>query len=261
MSDHFGAYSQYYDLLYQNKDYPGEVAYIESLLREHGSDVKDLLELGCGTGIHAELLAQRGFDVTGVELSQRMFERATARAEQLKLTDCPGSFQLHSGDARNFSIDQQFDAVISLFHVVSYQVTNQDVCQMFATASNHLKPGGLFMFDVWYGPAVLSMKPAVRIKRIENDQSEICRIAEPEIDFNANRVDVQYTILVTDKQTQAVNQFSETHPMRYYFVPELELLAAQHQMKLRHCEEWITGNAPSDQTWGVTFVLQKATAT
>ena len=260
MADHFGTYSQYYDLLYQDKDYQGEVDYVQGLLSKYGRHAHDVLEFGCGTGRHAELFARVGYAVTGVELSKSMLQQSVSRAERLRLSGCRGIFEPYLGDVRSFRTDRKFDAVLSLFHVVSYQTSNDDVSQTFASAATHLKPTGLFLFDVWYGPAVLSMKPTVRIKRMHNDQIEVVRIAEPNIDMDANRVDVHYTIFVTDKTSNRVTQLSETHPMRYYFTPELELLAKGHNLSVLHSEEWMTSNAPSEHTWGVTFVVQKAAA-
>ena len=257
-NSHFGAYSKYYDLLYQDKDYEKEVVYISDLLSRYGDGSRRILELGCGTGRHAELMVRNGFDVTGVELSESMLEQAKQRAALLRDSKSDNEFNVHPGDARTFSLDETFDAVISLFHVVSYQTTNKDVNQMFNTAAKHLETGGLFVFDVWYGPAVLTSRPAVRVKRMEDDEMKVLRIAEPEIDLNCNRVDVGYTILVTDKRTDETTRLTETHPMRYYFTPELELLAEAHGFRCVHSEEWMTGDAPSDQTWGVTFVVKKA---
>jgi len=256
MTKHFGAYSRYYDLLYQDKDYVSEAAYVEALLRQHGDDVQSVLELGCGTGRHAELLARQGLDVVGVDLSDTMVEQACDRAR--KLSDGGGQFAAQQGDVRSFRTDRRFDTVISLFHVVSYQITNQDVNLMFETAATHLKPGGLFVFDVWYGPAVVSDKPVVRVKRMHDDTVDITRIAEPTIDLNRNRVDVHYTILVSDKASGRVTQLQETHPMRYYFAPELELIANQQQLQITHQEAWLTGEPPSDSTWGVCFIARKS---
>ncbi|HEY2400385.1 MAG TPA: class I SAM-dependent methyltransferase, partial [Steroidobacteraceae bacterium] len=61
MTEVFDAYAAYYDLLYRDKDYPGEARYVQSLLRRHGVSDGDLLELGCGTGRHAEQLVRLGF--------------------------------------------------------------------------------------------------------------------------------------------------------------------------------------------------------
>ncbi|MCX7386136.1 MAG: class I SAM-dependent methyltransferase [Planctomycetales bacterium] len=253
----FAAYSEYYDLLYQDKDYCGETAYLQKLLNRYAPHSRSILELGCGTGKHASLLAEAGFDVTGVEISETMLQQSLERAADVNGRAIKGRFSAVQGDARSVRVGKTCNAVASLFHVVSYQTTNHDVQQMFDTASLHLNSGGVFVFDVWYGPAVLSMRPAVRVKRMENAAIGVVRIAEPELNMNDNRVDVTYTVLVTDKATGRVEQLTEQHHMRYYFAPELALLAQSVGMEIIRSEEWMTGNAPSESTWGVTFVARK----
>ena len=63
-------------------------------------------------------------------------------------------------------LNQKFDAVISLFHVMSYQTTNEELSAAFKTASKHLAKGGIFIFDFWYGPTVHNEKPSIRIKKV-----------------------------------------------------------------------------------------------
>lgn len=254
----FSGYSQYYDLLYRDKDYAGETHYLARLLERFLPSSSRLLELGCGTGRHAVLLAEQGFHVVGVEVSESMLSQAKERAICLIANvETKGRFEPHSGDARTFRIEKPIDAVISLFHVVSYQTTNDDVRQMFDTAAVHLTTGGIFMFDVWYGPAVVSLRPAVRVKRMENDQFYVLRIAEPELNLNRNQVDVKYTVMVTEKSTGNVAHLTEQHHMRYYFAPELELLALAANFEIVHSEEWMTAAQPSEKTWGVTFIARK----
>jgi SAM-dependent methyltransferase len=253
----FNAYSQYYDLLYQDKDYAAETEYVIRLLNAFCSGCSSVLELGCGTGKHASLLARGGLHVTGVELSETMLIQSRERAAKVSAEGKAGQFIAMPGDARTVRIEQQFDAVVSLFHVVSYQTTNNDVRSMFETAGTHLRDGGVFLFDVWYGPAVVTMRPTVRIKRMESSEVTVLRIAEPAIDMNLNRVEVTYTVFVTEKKSGHVVQLTETHPMRYYFAPELSLLAEDAGFELVRSEEWMTGRAPSESTWGVTFIARK----
>ena len=95
-----------------------------------------------------------------------------------------------SGDVLTVRTGATYDAVISLFHVISYHTINADLEAAFETAASQLTPGGLFLFDFWYGPAVLTQKPEVRVKHLEDEKIEMIRIAEPEMFPNENRVDV-----------------------------------------------------------------------
>jgi SAM-dependent methyltransferase len=189
----FQRYSQYYDLLYRDKDYEAEVEYVARTLRSAAPAVQRLLEFGSGTGRHGRLLARQGFQVFGIERSQRMVAEAQRHAVSRPAGD--GGFACCQGDIKTVDLGNVFDAVISLFHVVSYQTCNADLIATFRNAARHLKGGGIFFFDVWHGPAVLRERPSVRVKRIEDENLRVTRIAEPKLDVNAGVVTVVYTIL------------------------------------------------------------------
>jgi SAM-dependent methyltransferase len=255
----FGKYSHYYNLLYKDKDYAGEARYIHDIIRQHAPGAQSVLDLGCGTGRHDFELARLGYEVTGVDMSAEMLAAARSRlaAGCPNLSSerpCPLNF--HSGDIRNVRLNRTFDVVVSLFHVMSYQLTNEDLQAAIYTAGAHLKPGGLFIFDFWYGPAVLTDQPVVRIKRLEDDEISVTRIAEPVMHFNENVVDVNYDVLITDKATGTMERLQETHRMRYLFIPEIERLYDMAGMKSINFGEWLGTKPAGKDTWGVIAVAR-----
>lgn len=243
----FDAYSRYYDLLYRDKDYAAEVEYINSLLNRYDITGRELLEFGSGTGKHGRLLAELGYRVTGIERSSEMVEHA-------KVTE---GFSCKRGDICTVQLGRTFDAVLSLFHVVSYQVSNEALRAVFVRAAEHLKPSGLFVFDVWYSPAVYAQRPEVRVKRMIDSAVEITRIAEPAFFPNENRIDVMYTVFTRDLATEAYQTFTETHPMRHFSLPELDLLAGLSGFERLTAEAFLTGDEPGEETWGVCLVLRR----
>jgi SAM-dependent methyltransferase len=246
----FADYARYYDLLYKDKDYAAEAEYVAGLIRKFHPSARSILELGSGTGIHAIHLAKRGYDVTGIDLSYDMINIARSNVEA-----SPHPIFLE-GDIRKIRLSKSFDAVIALFHVISYQTTNEDVTAAFKTARQHLNPGGIFIFDIWYGPAVLTEHPEVRIKRMMNDQTEITRLAEPVLHPNENHVDVHYHVFTRDLATQAVAEFKEIHTMRYFFKPEIDLWATLSGFTIQNVEEWYTTKPIGSATWSGCFCLQ-----
>lgn len=249
----FGNYARYYNLLYLDKDYVREAKFIHQLLQTHAPSTQSILELGCGTGNHARLLAKEGYDVHGVDLSSEMLQQACDRLSQLP-QELASRLAFSQGDIRNIQLNRQFDAIISLFHVISYQTTNEDLQAVFATAKAHLKLGGVFIFDCWYGPAVLSDRPTVRVKRLEDEEISITRIAEPVMYPNQNLVDVNYQVFIKDKKTSAVEELQETHKMRYLFKPEIDLLLTNYQLEPIEYREWMSNREPGFDTWGVYFI-------
>lgn len=251
----FAGYAQYYDLLYRDKPYREEADYIRRLILSHVPDAHTLVELGCGTGAHAEYLARAGMDVSGADLSEWMLERAAARCAGLP-DDVAQRLRFTRGDVRDIRLGVRADAVISLFHVMSYQSENTDLQAMFATAYEHLRPGGVFIFDVWYGPAVLTDRPMIRVKDLEDDKVKITRIALPTLHPSRNLVDVQYRIIACEKKTGQCSETVETHRMRFLFSPEIESLAIQAGFAVIDAHEWMSGRSPGFDTWGVCFVVR-----
>jgi SAM-dependent methyltransferase len=250
----FDEYAAYYDLLYRDKDYVGEAGFIRQLLARYAPGADSLLELGCGTGIHAQYLAEAGLAVHGVDLSPSMVERARQRLQAVGASD---RLSFSVGDVRAVRLDRNFGAAISLFHVMSYQTTNADVLATLGSAASHLEPGGVFIFDFWFGPAVLTQKPEVRVKRMQSSTHRIVRIAEPELDAAACRCDVNYTVFVTEVADDTTRSIQETHRMRYFFLPELQLLVEQAGLTLEASFEWMTMHQPGTDTWGVCAVARK----
>ena len=247
MTEIFDASGKYYDLVYQNKDYFTEVNYIDSLIKRFSNNTNTLLEFGSGTGRHATHLVDKGYQIHGVERSKSMIELSPKKV----------GFIPQLGDIKKINLKKEFDAVISLFHVFSYQTTNSDVLQLLNNAYRHLKIGGLFIFDIWYSPAVLSIVPSNRVLRIFNDDIEVTRVAEPDILINENIVNVNYQFFVKNKANNKYDTFRESHPMRHFSLPELNYYAANIGFSIVQSEEWITGNPPSKETWGVCLVLRK----
>jgi SAM-dependent methyltransferase len=243
----FNAYSRYYDLLYRDKDYVGEADYIQTILVRHGIKQGNLLEFGSGTGKHGRLLADLGYQVHGIERSAEM----VAQAVQCK------NFTCQQGDICTVQMGRSFDAVLSLFHVVSYQISNSGVKAVFSRAAEHLLSSGLFIFDFWYSPAVYAQQPVVRVKRMADASVEMTRIAEPVNYPNENRVDVNYNIYARDIASDVVQTLTETHPMRHFSLPEIDLLAESCGFTRIAAEEFLTGKEAGLDTWGVCVTLKK----
>jgi SAM-dependent methyltransferase len=137
---------------------------------------------------------------------------------------------------------------------MSYQTTNADLLAALSTMREHLAPGGLFVFDCWYGPAVLTDRPQTRIKRLEDAAISVTRLAEPVLHPNDNLVDVNYQVFIRDKQTSVVEELRETHTMRYLFAPEVKLLLDSSGLRLTRLCEFMSEREPGFSSWNAVFV-------
>jgi len=228
-------------MLYKDKEYALESDYIFKLVSSRMPNAKTLLDIGCGSGKHAYEMYKKGFNVTGVDLSDTMLEQAK------KLPENEISF--YKGDARNVRLNSDFDIVTSLFHVLSYQNSNEDVLDMLRTIKQHLSHDGVFVIDFWYGPGVLNDPPVVRKKTLVDELLTVIRIAEPTVHFDKNIVDVNYHLIAWENSEKVVSEIKEQHKMRYFFLPELYLMLETVGLRVLDIKEWMTESTPSSNTW------------
>lgn len=248
----FGAdYAEVYDAIYRSKDYDDEVNLIERILASHGlAGSRRLLDLGCGTGNHAFRLAERGHFVVGVDRSTDMLALASAKAKRA----CSGSVEFHEADIRKLDLGRQFDAVLMMFTVLGYQLEDSDLMAALATVRRHLQPGGLFLFDVWYGPAVLANRPGERQISVEQGAARINRKSRATLDLARHLCRVTFDLehLGNDR---AMETWQEEHVVRYYFYPEIESALAQNRLELATLRSFPDFKAPADErSWNVIGV-------
>jgi SAM-dependent methyltransferase len=247
----FGKYADYYDVLYADKNYDAEAAYVSSILCRFMPGGSRLLDFGCGTGRHAMALCRLGYEVHGIDASQEMLAHANVRASRAGMA---GKLSFDNADLRSYRAAEAFDAVLACFHVVNYQTTDSDLEEAFITAAQNTGPTGIFVFDSWFGPAVLAQRPEVRVKRCRTMDFELTRLAEPTLVVEDNMVSVKYTLWVHDLHSGVVTVFNEEHRVRYLFTPEVRRLCARAGLKLLHAEEWLSARPPGLETWGLCYV-------
>jgi len=154
-------------------------------------------------------------------------------------------------------LGRTFDAVVALFHVVSYQTTDDQLHGILETAATHLRPGGALFFDFWYGPAVLAEKPQRRVKEVRDGALELTRVAEPVLREDEHCVDVRYTVTGRDGGTP-LQPTTETHSMRYFFLPELDHALAQAGLRRLSAAEMPTGAPLGTGTWSAGVLARRS---
>ena len=250
----FDKYAQYYDLFYREKDYAGEVDYVEALIKKYATgDVKTILDLGCGTGGHAVLLAQKGYDVVGVDRSDTMLAIA-----QEKNSRAGGSVEFRKGDICGFDLDKRFDVAIAMFAVIGYQTSNDALKNALMNAKSHLNDGGLLIFDGWFGPAVIAQKPQDKIFIVEEGARQIIRLTRPELDILTHTVEVTFDVLHIEND--AIREHvEETHKMRFFFPKELEFMLTTIGYEVLGMHRFMElEGALTENDWNMAVVAKKA---
>jgi len=255
VTDVFGqSYADVYDTIYRSKNYEAEVDLIELILIRHGLEgPRRLLDLGCGTGSHALPLAQRGHTVVGIDRSPSMLAQARAKASAAQP---PCFVDFEEGDIRQLDLGQRFDAALMMFTVLGYQVEDADLMAALATVRRHLKPGGLFIFDVWNGPAVLADRPGEREVSVGDGSTRITRKTRPMLDIPRHLCHVSFDLERIDANSRS-EQWQEVHVVRYYFSEELKGALSQNQLDLLDLRSFSDDEALADErAWNVIGVAR-----
>lgn len=255
MSNFGSDYAAAYDAMYADKDYQSECDQLEWAYERFGEfPIESIVDIGCGTGMHSWELARRGYRLTGIDQSADMLSLARGKSADVNPVNVPTFKQ---GDAVNFDLNQEFDAAIMMFAVISYLSTNELLLEGLKNVSKHLKKGGLFLADFWYGPGVLMDNPTERSHKRALGQSLVERRVIPRMNFAENTCLLEYEVVTTNgDRTEQVTR--ENHTMRYLFGPELELAMSICGLQLLHLgqsTDWSNNLDKAD--WTASLVARR----
>ena len=174
-----------------------------------------------------------------------------------KIKDKEDKLSFSHSKIQELDLNKKFDVVVSLFHVMCYLNSNNELIKAFEVAKNHLKKDGIFIFDFWYGPAVLTDLPVKRIKRFENEKIKVTRIAEPVMHPDENVVDVNYDVFIKDIDSKKIIEKEELHKVRYFFDTELDMICKQVGFVIKQKYEWMSDKNPDFNSWNVVWIVKK----
>lgn len=139
--DAYTGFAEVYDLFMDDIPYGEWCEYVAGLLAEYGIQDGLLLDLGCGTGKLTRRLADRGFDMIGIDLSEEMLEIARERSD-------PEQILYLMQDMREFELYGTVRAIVSICDSMNYLMGYEELVQVLGLANNYLDPGGIFLFDM-----------------------------------------------------------------------------------------------------------------
>jgi ubiquinone/menaquinone biosynthesis C-methylase UbiE len=137
--------AKHYDAIYAavGKDYPAEAKIVRKFLQKYKqSNGNSLLDVGCGTGIHANLLSKH-YQVEGLDIDPKMLSVARKSYPEIR-------FQ--QGDMVDFKLKNKFDIIVCLFSAIGYVKTKSRLQKTIKSMSQHLFPGGVVLVEPWFTP-------------------------------------------------------------------------------------------------------------
>ena len=136
--------AEIYDAMYlAKKDYVKEAERVHSIIQEQKrTDGNDLLDVACGTGLHAEVL-RRWYTIEGLDLSESQLVIARKRLPDVTF---------YHADMTNFDTGKQYDVITCLFSAIGELLEIEQVESAISTMAKHLKPGGVLIVEPWLRP-------------------------------------------------------------------------------------------------------------
>lgn len=201
-----------YDTLMDNTPYETWCERVQAILKADGIKKDLILDLGCGTGTLTELLAKKGYDMIGVDLSYEMLARAMEKREKSGLP-----ILYLQQDMREFELYGTVKAVVSVCDSLNYLLEDEDVVETFKLVNNYLDPEGLFIFDF---NTVHKYRDVIGDTTIAENREECSFIWENYYHEEDHINEYEVTFFI--KEGEYFRRFEETHYQRGYTVEEMK---------------------------------------
>ena len=127
-------FAKYYDKFYKNKNYAKETEFLMNFINQDDR----IIDIGCGTGLHASLLQQHGFTVDGLDRNKEMLEIAKTRIHS----------NLYLQNVLDIHIKQKYDVIISMFAVLNHLKDTQELEKALMNVKNILTDRGKIIMDL-----------------------------------------------------------------------------------------------------------------
>lgn len=212
--EQYSGFSNIYDEAMDNIPYEKWSEDITELLKQQGIESGVICELGCGTGTMTELLAKKGYQMIGVDMSADMLQQAMEK----KLAS-GADIQYVMQDMRELTLHHPVDAMISVCDSMNYITEDEDLKQVFARAREFLNPSGIFLFD---------MKTEYCYEMIIGDHVMVEHTEDTsciwENTYYKEEKINEYALTIFEREpgTELFRRYEEVHEQRAYEIQEVE---------------------------------------
>ena len=230
--DAYTSFAKVYDLFMDNVPYESWSKYLVELLREHGIRDGLVLDLGCGTGKMARLLADAGYDMIGVDNSVEMLDIAREEEQSKEKKEGRKDILYLLQDMQEFELYGTVSAVYSGCDSFNYILNEEELFTVFRLVNNYLDPGGLFVFDM---NTPFKYQKLLAENTFAENREESSFIWENYYDEESriNEYDLTLFIRKQKEKEPCFLRFSETHYQKSYSLSTIRRLIEEAGM------EWV----------------------
>lgn len=243
----YGEFAHIYDRLMEDVDYDAWAQYICALISGADTDVKRIVDCGCGTGAVTLRLKRLGYDVTGVDISQQMLGIAAQNARNAGL-----AIPFVCMDMQKLKLHRPHDAVISACDGVNYLCSIHSVENFFLSAYESLKNGGLLIFDI---SSRYKLENILGCNTLAEDDGECAYIWKNMYDPKSKLIEMNLSFY--NKKGEYYEKFCETHIQRAHSVDEIKNALKRVGFELVCVYQAFTKTAPDAQSQRIQFVAKK----
>lgn len=246
--DAYSGFAAVYDAFMDNIPYEEWAEYLTGLLADYGVTGGLVLELGCGTGSLTELLARRGFDMIGVDVSEEMLQAAMEKRAESGL-DILYLLQ----DMREFELYGTVAAVVSICDSMNYLTEYGDLVTVLKLVNNYLDPGGVFIFDL---NTIHKYRDEIGEETIAESREDAGFIWENYFDEDSRINEYDLTLFVRE-DGDLYRRYDETHFQRAYELAEIRQAAEEAGMEFVTAYDAFTREAPRKDSERIYVVLRE----
>lgn len=243
----YNDFAAVYDKL-QDINYAEFVNYYEKIFERLGKKPELVLDLACGTGNITIPMAERGYDMIGIDLSCEMLNFAREKAMEKGQ-----SILFLNQDMTAFELYGTVDAIVCALDGINYLTKEGDLEKLFKLAENYLNPGGIMIFDInseYKLSKILGNNTFVSEEDgiyyvWRNEYSEKTRICEFELNFFVENEDGAY------------DRFDEFQEEKAYRIDEISSAVETSGLVLEGCYKPFGFTTASDTDERIFFVISK----
>ncbi|NLT96221.1 MAG: class I SAM-dependent methyltransferase [Clostridia bacterium] len=241
--------AQVYDKLMDEVDYNEWVDYIITHIEKAQAPGKVLLDLGCGTGSICIPLAQKGYWVTGIDISAEMLTQAEQKARAAGV-----NINFFQQDIRELVLDFQVDIVIATFDIFNYIIEKQELIKVFQKIHGILKDGGILIFDV---NTPYKLEKVLGENVFTYNTEELVYIWESFYERKTKICEMDLTFFSLDQKTGKYIRFDETHLERAYEENEIKEMLIKNGFSVQGIYGQLSFFPPTENEERVFFVAKK----
>jgi len=224
--------------------------YLHEILKEYHIPNKMVLELGCGTGNMTERLADKGYDMIGVDNSEVMLEIAMEK-------------RIKSGhdilyllqDMQSFELYGTVGAVVSICDSINYITSDEELKEVFHLVNNYLDPRGIFVFDF---NTEYKYRELLGDKVIAEEREECSFIWDNYYNAEDKMNEYQLTLFVQSKEEpELYRKYQEVHYQKAYTLEKIKTLIEKAGLRYVAAYDAYTRKAPMYTSGRICVIAQE----